>query len=132
MSLVQSISNGLGSQSMYLVLLAARGEIPATVSITADTGAEHDCLWNTGERTSAKVYFERIVEPYCTDHNITARFVRSVDKDKQLLPDLLEQLKQTIKDGKLNSIKIPVFGSRGGRLMQSCTDKWKIRAIHQE
>src|SRR5208337_1388083 len=70
--------------------------------------------------------------PYCEKHNILARFVRSVDKYKKPLPDLMEQTRATIAAGKLTSLKIPVFGSKGGRLMQSCTSKWKIRAIHQE
>jgi hypothetical protein len=31
-----------------------------------------------------------------------------------------------------NSLNIPMFGSDGGRARQSCTDKWKVRAIKQE
>ena len=46
---------------MYLVVMAAEGRIPCRYSITADTGAEDDCLWSTGERTTAKEYYERVV-----------------------------------------------------------------------
>lgn len=129
---LEAISNGLGSQSMYLLLLASRGEIPATASITADTGAENDCLWNTGERTTAREYWERVAGEFCCDHNITPCFVRSVDKYKRELPDLMDHLQSVIAEGKMKSAKIPLFGSEGGRLMQSCTDKWKIRAIRQQ
>ena len=129
---VEAVSNGLGSQSMFLLVLAARGEIPATVSFTADTGAEQDCLWSTGERTTAREYFERIVHPYAESHGIAAKFIRSLDKFKQPLPDLMTHLKQVIAEGKMKSAKIPLFGSRGGRLMQVCTEKWKSRAIRQE
>jgi hypothetical protein len=49
---LESISNGLGAPSILLVAMAIRGEIPATVSITADTGWENDRLWNTGRRST--------------------------------------------------------------------------------
>lgn len=130
--IIDSISNGLGSQSLFLVVMAAHGLIPARVSLTADTGAENDCIWSTGRRSKAKDFFEEIVIPYSLKHGIDARFVKSVDKNNLPLPTLIEQTIQTIAAGKLNSLKIPVFGSKGGRMGQSCTDKWKIRAIHQE
>jgi hypothetical protein len=130
--LIEAISNGLGSQSMEMVLLAIRGEIPASVSITADTGSEKDRLWSNGERTTAREYFERVVVPLCAKGGIDARFVRAVDRTKQPLPELLEHTKQAIAAGKMNSVKLPLFGSEGGRLRQVCTEKWKVRAINQE
>lgn len=123
---IESISNGLGSQSMTMLVLAAEGRIPAQLSITADTGSELDCLWSTGERTTAKEYFDRIVEPYAKDHGIEAVFVRSLDKDGNELPAIIDLLRQG------NSAGVPLFGSRGGRNMQYCTGKYKIRAIRQE
>jgi len=128
--LLEVISNGLGSQSMGLLVLAAHGDIPASVSITADTGAEKDRVWNTGERTTAQEYFERIVLPYCNRHGIDARFIRALYKTGKELPDLMQHVKDAIAEGR--EPNLPLFGSRGGRLRQVCTDKWKIRAIRQE
>ncbi len=34
--------------------------------------------------------------------------------------------------GENYGLDIPMFGSNGGRLKQSCTGKWKVQAIHQE
>jgi len=128
--IVNVVSNGLGSQSMYLMVLAARREIPATVSITADTGSENDCLWSTGRRSTAREYFEEIILPFAVRSGLDARFVRTVDKDKRPLPSLEEAVTASIGKGRPESI--PLYGSRMGQNMQSCTDKWKIRAIRQE
>lgn len=129
---LEVISNGLGSQSMYLLLMAAKGEIPARISITGDTGSENDRELSTGERISNRQYFDEIVTPFCSRHGIDARFVRSRDANGNDLPPLIDHLRQVISEGKIKSAKIPMFGSRGGRLLQVCTDKWKIRAINQE
>ena len=128
---ISALSNGLGSQSMKLLLMAARREIPATVSITADTGSENDCLWSTGQRSSAEAYFRAVVEPFCQDNNLEARFVRAVDKHGEPLPSLQEKVTRAIDDTG-GPCAIPVFGSKGGRQMQSCTEKWKVRAMRQE
>lgn len=42
---IEALANGMGGPSMYLLWLACQKRIPATVSITADTGV--------GERLSA-------------------------------------------------------------------------------
>lgn len=127
---VNAIANGLGSQSMYLVVLAAEGRIPCRYSITADTGAEDDCLWSTGERSTAREYFDRVVKPYCVDHGIDARFVRARNKYGKEITDLVTHVRTITAAGKAPAV--PLFGSKGGRLMQGCTQKWKIVAIHQE
>lgn len=124
---IETISNGLGSQSVRMLVLAAEGFIPAKLSITADTGSENDCLWSTGERTTAKEYFDRIVKPYAADHGIEAVFVRANDKSGNPLPPLIERMK--IVDGPAG---VPMFGSGGGRITQGCTGKYKVRAIRQE
>lgn len=128
---IDAISNGLGSQSMFLMLLAARGIIPARVSITADTGAELDCVWNTGRRSTAKEYFDEVVLPFAGRTGIEALFVRACDKHKNPLPSLHEYTRMMIAKGKITSLKIPVFGSEGGRMGQSCTHRWKVVAIRQ-
>lgn len=116
---------------MLLFEMACRREIPATVSITADTGWEKDRTWSNGRKTQIKVYFDEIVAPLGKKYGVETVFARSVDKSKQPLPDLVDHLRWCVATGKLNNIKIPMFGSKGGRLGQSCTDKWKIRAINQ-
>lgn len=129
---IEAISNGLGAQSMYMLVMAAEGRIPAHLSITGATGWEKDCLWSTGERTTSEVYFERIVRPYAAQHNIEAVLIEAVDKDGVPVPPLGEWTRQYIESGKLNHVKIPLFGSNGGRLRQPCTSRKKIAAIRQE
>lgn len=127
MTHIEAISNGMGSQSMMLCVMAARREIPARLSITADTGSENDCLWSTGERTTAREYFDRVISPYCADNGIEAIFVRAQDKDGNDLPPLIERMKATNSPA-----GVPMFGSHGGRMAQACTGKYKVRAIRQE
>lgn len=70
--------------------------------------------------------------PLAVEYKMAAYFVRAVDEDKQDLPTLLDHTRWCAKNKKLNNLKIPVFGSRMGRNGQSCTGKWKIRAINQQ
>lgn len=129
---LRSISNGLGSQSMKLLIMAAHREIDATVSITADTGSELDRLWSNGRRTTAQVYFEEVVSPYAEAHGIAAYFVRTVDKYKKPFKSLVDNVREEVARGRFNNIRMPLYGSRGGQLRQVCTNKWKIRAIRQQ
>lgn len=127
---LESLSNGLGAQSMLLFLMACRREIPATVSITADTGWESDRTWSTGRKSTSKGYFDEVVVPLGVKHGFTAKFVRSQYFDKTEFESLLLHVRICASQGiKPN---IPMFGSRDGRLRQVCTDKWKIRALRQE
>lgn len=131
------LSNGLGGQSMYLLHLAAQRIIPATLSITADTGSENDRVCSTGERMTAPEFFQRYVQPYGERYGIETVMVRSVDKDKKPLPPLIDVLRQSQGDdfqSLTKGISVPLFTNdrSAGRLKQSCTDKWKVRAIHQE
>jgi hypothetical protein len=127
---LESVSNGLGAPSLWLLLMAIRKEIPATVSITADTGAENDRLWNTGRRSTNQEYFDEIIVPLCKGTHVTPYFVRSVDENKAELLPLMDEVALNALDGRATFI--PLFGSKGGRQMQSCTDKFKIRAIRQQ
>jgi hypothetical protein len=115
---------------MLLLLMACRREIPATVSITADTGWESDRKWSNGRRTPSSVYFDEIVVPLAVKHGIIARFVRSRYKTGNHFESLIDHVRQCAIEGKKPNI--PMFGSRGGRLRQVCTDKWKIRALRQD
>jgi len=123
-----TISNGLGGQSMYLCYLASEGKIPANVSITADTGSELDCLWNTGERTTSREYFDEVVKPLCDKWGIDARFVRANTGDKTPMQSVIDYHGERAGNGML----MPLYGSRGGRLKQNCTERWKLAAIKQE
>jgi len=116
----------MGAPSMYLCVLAAEGKLDAKLSITADTGSENDRVWDNGKRSSAKEYFSAIIEPYCHENGIKAVFVRSQDKNGIPRPPIIDRLEEGIMVG------VPLFGSNGGRLMQGCTDKWKVQAIRQE
>jgi hypothetical protein len=126
---IEALSNGLGGQSIYLLWLAGRRIIKATASITADTGAEEDCQLFDGTRISAGEFWRKYVYPLACKWGIDARFVRSVDENKEPLPSLWEDV---VAAGSARAQDIPLYGSNGGRLRQSCTDKWKIRAIKQE
>lgn len=122
---------------MFLLYLAAQKHIPATLSITADTGSENDRVCSTGERLTARQFFDSYVEPYAKKHSIEAVFVRSVDVNKNPLPALIDILRKSCGETfaeMTKGIAVPLFTKdrSAGRLRQSCTDKWKIRAIHQE
>lgn len=127
---LESLSNGLGGPSMLLFLMACRREIPAIASITADTGWESDRTWSSGRVSTVQVYFDEIVAPLASRYGIAARFVRSRYITKSHLEPLVEHVKSCAISGKKPNI--PMFGSRGGRLRQVCTDKWKIRAMRQD
>jgi hypothetical protein len=129
---IEVISNGLGGPSMYLLWLAAQGKIPATISITADTGSELDLLWSDGQRGSAADFFEHHVQPLAKVWGIEAYFVRARDGKGNDMPSIEEYTHQMVDAGKLTHIKMPLFGSNGGRLRQPCTGRWKITAIHQQ
>lgn len=126
------ISNGLGSQSLALLIMAARGELACRVSITADTGSEEDRLWSDGSRSTARQYFDRIIKPYADKNGIDARMVVAEDREKRPLKPLHEHVREMSSTGRFNALAIPLYGSKGGRRPQTCTDKWKIRAIRQE
>jgi len=124
---INYVANGMGGQSMKLLDMAGRREIPATVSITADTGWEQDCDLNTGEKITARDFFYNFLEPFAKERGIKAYFVRSVDKYKNPLPSIPEYLAAREK---ANSV--PMYGSRGGQMLQSCTSKWKLAAMKQQ
>ena len=119
---IDIISNGMGGPSMYMLVLAAEGKIPATLSIAADTGSELDRVLNTGERLTTEDYHREIIEPYAHDHGIEAVFVRAQDKDGNELPAIIDLLRQG------NTAGTPFFGDNGGGNPQYCTGKWKLRA----
>ena len=129
---IEYISNGLGAPSMYMLLLAIEGRIPATVSISADTGSENDRLLNSGARTTNADYIRDVVEPLAREGGIEVAFVRADDKHGNAMPSLLDHTAQMIQQGKITHIKMPLFGSNGGRLRQACTQRWKVMAIRQE
>lgn len=125
---IDSISCGQGAPSIYLIVAAGQGVFPADVVIVADTGDENDMLWSTGERSSAREFYEQVTKPLAEEFGLEAVFVRANDGDGNPLPPI--HLDQKL-NGKVD-IDMPLFGSNGGRLRQSCTSKWKKAAIRQE
>lgn len=130
MTHINSISCGQGAPSVYLLLMAHQGIFPADVVIVADTGGENDMLWSTGERTTAREFFERVTKPLAEEFGFDVAFVRANDGNGQPLPDIMS-VQRIADDGKFE-IDLPLFGSQGGRLQQSCTSKWKKAAVRQE
>jgi hypothetical protein len=122
---IYSISCGQGAPSLFLIVLAGEHYFHADVVIVADTGWENDMLWSNGRRTDAKSFFNQVTKPLSESFGIPAVFVRSLKKDGTPYPTIFENQ----KPGKVD---IPMFGSRGGRLRQTCTSKWKKQAIRQE
>lgn len=124
MRLIRYVANGLGSQSMLLVDMACKKEIDAEFIFTADTGAEEDCVASDGRRLSAKEFFYSEVEPRATAAGLQSFFIRSKDVNGNDLPPLSQAVRA--------ANNLPLFGSRGGRNRQTCTDKWKVRAQRQQ
>ena len=135
MTHINSISCGQGAPSLFLIVLAGEGLFPADVVITADTGWESDMLWSTGERTTAREFWERVTRPLAASYGIDAAFVRSRNEQGEDYPPIPNYIAAKTNAKSIYgyiSIDIPVFGSNGGRLKQSCTSKWKVQAIRQE
>lgn len=122
---INSISCGQGGPSLYLIVAAGEGLFPADIVITADTGWENDCLWSTGERTDAATFFHEVTKPLAEEYGFDAFFVRANDGDGVPLPPLQDTQWPNKQD-------IPLYGSRGGKLNQSCTSKYKVAAIRQQ
>ncbi len=125
---INSISCGQGAPSLYLIVMAGEKLFPCDLAVVADTGWETDCLWSTGQRTTAKDFFECVTKPLANSYGIDAVMVRAQDR----LGNKLQSIPFYQKLGDKVEIDIPLHGSRGGKLKQSCTSKWKIAAIRQE
>lgn len=123
--MINVVSNGMGAPSMALLVLASQGKLKVDYSITANTGSEKDMLMSDGSRMRAIEYLLGTVEPFCQKNNIKFGYPRAKDKDGKELNSIWDNL----KDG--NTTGVPMFGSNGGRLIQTCTGKYKIRAVRQ-
>jgi len=123
---INYVANGLGGQSMYLLYLASQKKIPATVAITADTGWENDCDMMDGTKTTAEEFYRNHVAPFGKKWGIHTSFVRTKIKDGSDLPSISDYLIEKNALGKDKAMPVPMFGSNGGRMKQTCTDKWKI------
>lgn len=124
------ISNGNGAQSIAMLVLAAKGVIKPRVAICGDTHWEEDRLWSDGTRSSAIEYFNAVVAPFAKASGIAASMVTKRSKDGTDW-NLQAHTRQMIAEKQFNHIKIPLFGSEGGRLLQACTDRAKISALNQ-
>lgn len=117
---------------MYLLYLASQKKIPATISITADTGWENDCDMMDGTKTTAEEFYHCHVEPFGKHWNIPTYFVRAIDKMGVNRPSIPDYLQIPDKNGEPQARAVPMYGSNGGQLVQSCTDRWKISAMKQQ
>jgi hypothetical protein len=121
------IQCGQGGPSIYLIVLAGENKIEADAVIWADTGSENDLILNDGNHVTGAEYFEFVTKPLANLYGIKAYAVKTKDKNGNNYPPLH-------LDQKLNrkiSIDLPVFGSRGGKLRQACTSKWKAQGSDQ-
>lgn len=126
--MIEALSNGMGAQSMLLLHMACQDQIPARFSITADTGSEEDNILSDGSRITARNFFERHIKPMARKGGIGAFFVRAkLDNGSPIMP-LHEHMAAYAGEHD----NVPLFGSDMGRLRQTCTDKWKLRAIKQQ
>src|SRR5262249_18312417 len=89
------------------------------------------------ERMSARTFFETYVVPFATKHGIEAVMVRANNEEGKPLPALIDVLRGAKGDSfekMIRGMGVPLYthDRTNGQLKQSCTEKWKIRAIHQE
>jgi len=129
MTHINSISSGQGAPSTYLIVMAGLGHFSCEHVIVADTGDEKQLLANDGNRYDAMEYFHEVTRPLAEEFGMTAHFVRARRGDGTPLPDI--HTDQYIDENGRTRIDLPVFGSNGGRLSQSCTSKWKTAAVRQ-
>ncbi len=139
MTHINAISCGQGAPSLFLIVLAGEGFFPVDFVQTADTGWENDMLWTTGERTTSHEFFERVTKPLANSYGFDAAWVRSVDKNGvpyDSIPNTALWRRPLAGSPEHQSLfyglDIPLYGSDGGRLKQSCTSKWKMQAMNQE
>lgn len=125
---LHSIACGQGAPSLYLIHLGSTGLFKVDLVQVYDTGNENDLLWNTGQRSTAQEFFEAVTKPLSNKFGFEAVFVRANDSQGKPIPPLhlVQKYEDTIK------IDMPLFGKNGGRLRQTCTDKYKKRAGRQE
>lgn len=122
------IQCGQGAPSIYLIILAGQGKIEADIVVWADTGSENDLVLNDGSHVTGLEYFKSVTKPLAEDYGLEAYSVRSKNKDGIDYPPLHQS--QKLNNNSI-SLDIPVFGSRGGKLRQTCTKKWKVQASDQ-
>lgn len=130
---IEYIANGGGAPSVYLMWLAKSGVIPATISITADTGTELNRLRSDGQYTTMERYYDEVIAPLGEQWGIETVFARAHTREGEPMVSIWEHTEQMIEAGKFNHIKIPLFGVQNGqsRLRQACTQRWKTAAIRQ-
>lgn len=115
----------MGAPSMAMLVLHKQGKIKADYCVTADTGSENDMLLSNGDRATADEYYNEVIKPYCKKIGVKSSFPRAKDKNGNPLDSIWDNLQSGSTSG------VPLFGSGGGRLMQTCTGKYKIRAVRQ-
>lgn len=133
--ILDCISNGFGAQSMLLWHWACIGRLPATVSLTGDTGSENDRICSDGRRMTSHQFFHEFVKPMGERSGLKAYLTRAVKRDGSELPAIHEVM--SAMSGRGNNSRFgdqpaPLHGSEGGRMQQSCTDRWKMAGVKQQ
>lgn len=129
--LIHYVACGMGAPSCFLAHLAGHKVIAATHIVVANTGSEKDRRLHDGSKITADEFVENCLRPFCAKFGLPVEYVRACNRQGEPLPPLWDYIKQAARSGKLNKIPIPLYGSRQGQLTQSCTEKWKVRAMDQ-
>lgn len=73
-----------------------------------------------------------MIQPLAEAHGIGAYFVRAKDTHGEPLPSLPEYHLQLAQGKRKGTVLLPMYGSKGGRIQQRCTQRYKITAIRQQ
>jgi hypothetical protein len=115
---VRAVSFGGGRQTVAMLVLAARGEIPHRLFLFANVGEQ-------AESPDTLAYFDQHARPFADRHGLDLREVRWTDRNgnaRDLYVDLLRQE---------NSLTIPLRDS-GGFGNRKCTSRYKIEVVARE
>jgi len=123
---VHVFSFGGGVQSTACLVLAARGELPAT-----DTSHRWDAfvfahVGEASENPATLDYVENVAKPYAAAHGIELREVRKARRDGTP-DDLLALILRTER-----SLPFPVRMMNGAPGQRSCPAEYKIRPLERE
>lgn len=115
---VMAVSHGGGRQTIAMLVLRARGEIPHNLFLFANVGER-------SENPDTLAYHREIAMPYAKKHGIELREIGWIDRSgrrRDLYDDLLRQE---------NSLTIPLRDS-GGFANRKCTSRYKIEVVARE
>jgi hypothetical protein len=115
---MDAFSFGGGIQSVAVMVLMARGDVPRAPLLFANVG--EDSEW-----PGTLTYYATEVQPYAERHGLDLQTVRRTKRDGSQ-PTLLEAL----SDDSAN-IPIPVRYAGGAPGKRNCTNHWKVQVVGQ-